>query len=38
VHIFPEEQNNDLNTCDFTVDGTKFITGGLDGKIRLYDL
>ncbi|EGR32040.1 hypothetical protein IMG5_098760 [Ichthyophthirius multifiliis] len=37
VHMF-EEKGNDLNTCDFNLDGSKFITGGLDTKVRLYDL
>lgn len=31
------EQDNQVNCCDFAIDGNKFVTGGSDCKIRLYD-
>ena len=32
-----EEKDNHLNCCDFSLDGSKFITGGSDCTLRLYD-
>ncbi|KAM3130452.1 hypothetical protein pb186bvf_017454 [Paramecium bursaria] len=33
-----QEKDNQVNCCDFTADGNKFLTAGSDCKIRMYDM
>jgi WD40 repeat protein len=36
LHTFSDEQN-EVNALDYNDEGTQFVTGGRDGKIRVYD-
>ena len=36
LHTFTDEEN-EVNALDYNDEGTQFVTGGRDAKLRLYD-